>query len=243
MVESLKAGARYLDIGCCIGQDIRQLVADGAPHENLYGAELLVAYSPCFVIHHLCSSGLFSSAHFSPDCLSVVNTETSSADTLGESESQFVDLGYEFFQDRDTLKVHFMQANIFDLGEGSALGPLRGTFDFIHLGMVLHMFDWDRQRVALENCIQLLKPEAGALVLGQAVGDAEGTSAGRLVFRHSDVTFKKLWKEIEEKTGLKFDCRAWVDTGLGIDDGNRGWDLTSARRLAFEVERLAERRA
>lgn len=40
MLQRLKAGAKYVDIGCCIGQDIRKLVADGAPGENLYGAEL-----------------------------------------------------------------------------------------------------------------------------------------------------------------------------------------------------------
>ena len=29
-----------LDLGCCFAQDIRKLVADGAPSENLYGVEL-----------------------------------------------------------------------------------------------------------------------------------------------------------------------------------------------------------
>lgn len=29
-----------LDLGCCFGQDIRRLVADGVPGENLYGADL-----------------------------------------------------------------------------------------------------------------------------------------------------------------------------------------------------------
>lgn len=40
VLERLKGGAKYVDIGCCLGQDIRRLVADGAPAENLYGAEL-----------------------------------------------------------------------------------------------------------------------------------------------------------------------------------------------------------
>ena len=29
-----------LDVGCCFGQDIRKLVADGAPARNLYGCDL-----------------------------------------------------------------------------------------------------------------------------------------------------------------------------------------------------------
>ncbi|PCG89578.1 Hypothetical protein PENO1_103850 [Penicillium occitanis (nom. inval.)] len=36
----LKAGASLLDLGCCCGQDLRKLVRDGAPSDNLYGAEL-----------------------------------------------------------------------------------------------------------------------------------------------------------------------------------------------------------
>lgn len=40
MVQRLKDGARYLDVGCCLGQDIRKLVADGVPSAHLYGVEL-----------------------------------------------------------------------------------------------------------------------------------------------------------------------------------------------------------
>jgi SAM-dependent methyltransferase len=34
------APARLLDVGCCFGQDLRRLVADGAPNENLVGLDL-----------------------------------------------------------------------------------------------------------------------------------------------------------------------------------------------------------
>jgi len=33
-------GERLLDIGCCFGQDIRKIVFDGAPSENIYGTDL-----------------------------------------------------------------------------------------------------------------------------------------------------------------------------------------------------------
>lgn len=35
---------RLLDLGTCLGQDLRQLVADGAPQANLYGADLFSEY-------------------------------------------------------------------------------------------------------------------------------------------------------------------------------------------------------
>ena len=34
------APAKLLDVGCCFGQDLRRLVVDGAPSENLVGLEL-----------------------------------------------------------------------------------------------------------------------------------------------------------------------------------------------------------
>lgn len=201
MVQQLKNGGKYLDIGCCIGQDIRKLVADGAPAENICGVEL---------------------------------------------EAPFIDLGFDFFRDRDTLKVTFKQADVFDQSEKSPLQALVGTIDFIHLGMILHIFQLDAQIELLERCIKLLKPIPGVLILGQAVGDADGfLTAGQIggnfskkAFRHNDKTFKELWKEIETRTNTKWECRASIDSGLGVSDGKRQWDLPSARRLVFEVERL-----
>jgi SAM-dependent methyltransferase len=41
ILERLKTGEQnFLDLGCCFGQELRKLVADGAPPENLYGADL-----------------------------------------------------------------------------------------------------------------------------------------------------------------------------------------------------------
>ncbi|KAF1962140.1 hypothetical protein CC80DRAFT_487676 [Byssothecium circinans] len=40
ILQRLKSGETYLDLGCCVGQDIRKLVYDGAPSENTYGCDL-----------------------------------------------------------------------------------------------------------------------------------------------------------------------------------------------------------
>ncbi|KFY36400.1 hypothetical protein V494_05040 [Pseudogymnoascus sp. VKM F-4513 (FW-928)] len=41
ILSRLKGGKQnFLDLGCCLGSEIRQLVADGAPSENLYGTDL-----------------------------------------------------------------------------------------------------------------------------------------------------------------------------------------------------------
>ncbi|KAI0149576.1 hypothetical protein GGR57DRAFT_504753 [Xylariaceae sp. FL1272] len=40
----LRGGATFLDVGCCLGQDIRKLVFDGVPADNVVGAELRQGY-------------------------------------------------------------------------------------------------------------------------------------------------------------------------------------------------------
>lgn len=39
-MERLKNGDTLLDLGCCFGQDLRQLVADGIPSDRTYGLDI-----------------------------------------------------------------------------------------------------------------------------------------------------------------------------------------------------------
>ncbi|KAL1965928.1 hypothetical protein VTN77DRAFT_5061 [Rasamsonia byssochlamydoides] len=40
VLQRVKNGETFLDLGCCFGQELRQLAFDGAPSENLYGSDL-----------------------------------------------------------------------------------------------------------------------------------------------------------------------------------------------------------
>jgi hypothetical protein len=40
VVERVKRGEKFLDLGCCLGQEIRKLVFDGAPSAHTYGSDL-----------------------------------------------------------------------------------------------------------------------------------------------------------------------------------------------------------
>ncbi|KAF2877220.1 hypothetical protein BDV95DRAFT_141169 [Massariosphaeria phaeospora] len=44
VLKRLNEGQKLLDMACCFGQEIRQLVADGAPSDNLYGCDLRKEY-------------------------------------------------------------------------------------------------------------------------------------------------------------------------------------------------------
>lgn len=40
MLERIADGGTVLDLGCCFGQDLRQLATDGAPSTNMYASDL-----------------------------------------------------------------------------------------------------------------------------------------------------------------------------------------------------------
>jgi SAM-dependent methyltransferase len=198
ILAAVKAGARLLDIGCCFAQDIRKLVHDGAPGENLWGLE---------------------------------------------AEAEFIRLGYDFFRDKDRLNARFIVADFMDRSE-PAVAAVCGTFGIVHLGMILHIWNRPAQLEACCRVVELLRPEPGVFVIGQCVGHLDGVPAtgrgGKTMFKHNAETFRDLWTEVGQLTGTRWEVRAQLDEGLGIKEQSRKWDDPNTRRLAFEVERLAD---
>ncbi|KAH8904619.1 hypothetical protein BR93DRAFT_826818 [Coniochaeta sp. PMI_546] len=185
---------KFLDVGCCLGQDIRKLVYDGVPSENLAGIEL---------------------------------------------EAGFIDLGYELFRDRDTLKSKFAVGTILD-DTSTVLKELEGQFDVVQLGMILHLVTCEEQVKVFKHAIRLLKTEGDVAIIGQATGNLDGTASPswrKNTFRHNVETFKKLISEVSEETGTRWNVKASLDDGLSIHDGKRTWDDPKTRRLLFEVQR------
>lgn len=44
ILSRVRNGEKFLDLGCCFGQELRRLIVDGAPAENLYGIDLRQDY-------------------------------------------------------------------------------------------------------------------------------------------------------------------------------------------------------
>jgi hypothetical protein len=151
-------------------------------------------------------------------------------------------MGYELFRDRGSFKAHFMIADIFDMSEERPLRTLEGKMDILHVGLFLHLFDWPEQVAACERIVSILKQKNGVLVLGQQMGTTipgQVIHGHKILFKHDAGTFEKLWAEVGEKTGTQWKVTANLDEGLGIKEGKRKWDGGQARRLIFEVERIA----
>lgn len=89
----------------------------------------------------------------------------------------FIELGYELFRDKDTLKSRFIAADVFD-----ASGPLtdiEGTVDIIGASSFFHLFNWDEQKKVALRVASLMKPQKGSLLVGRQVGHDEPGEAPR----------------------------------------------------------------
>ncbi|GAB7356667.1 hypothetical protein MBLNU459_g7381t2 [Dothideomycetes sp. NU459] len=124
-----------------------------------------------------------------------------------ELEAEYIDLGYEFFLDRDRLQSRFIVADVFDLA--GPLEELHGKIDIIQIGLFLHQFDWADQKKALEHVVRISKPSKGSMVVGRQVGS---------LIPASDDSGKRSNKQ----QGLygKYTPRQMQDSELEIESGN-----------------------
>ena len=187
---------KILDLGCCFAQDVRKLVSDGAPSENIYGADLY---------------------------------------------GDFMDLGFELFRDRRTLKSTFFPCDILDETTDFLLRGLNGEMDIVYLGLFLHHFDFETCVTVCKRVIKLLKPKPGSLVMGVQVGSLTGDKvgipipSGGILFRHDIDSFERVWKRVGEETGTEWKVEARLERGKGLGEK---WQIEGTRRLGFEVLRL-----
>ena len=174
-------------------------MADGAPAENLYGADLRL---------------------------------------------DFLELGYELFQDKGTLKAHFLEADVFEQDAGAEggkdLSKLDGNIDIIHAASFLHLFAWEEQVLVGMRMVRLMTRDS--LVFGRQVGTtkpgeyARRTDKSRTRYSHDPDSFQKLWDVIGEKTGTKWKVTAELQKIKGWQHEELGGE--SSRALQFEVHRL-----
>ncbi|KAK5659581.1 hypothetical protein OQA88_783 [Cercophora sp. LCS_1] len=196
LLTRLQAGDTFLDVGRCLGHDIRKLVFDGAPAENMFGADLLQGY---------------------------------------------VDLGYNLFRDRDTLKTKFVQANVLDDITTGAWPELVGKFDTVSFSLVLHCFPWERQVAMLERGVAVLKEgKLGTTTTGTACGveEAPVEDWNGKVPVHNPEPFRKLMAEVEAKTGTKWKVDVALDNCYSRSDPRYSWIAPKMKRLVFELTRV-----
>lgn len=181
---------RLLDLGCCMGQDLRKLAFDGVPVTSLHGADLR------------------------PDLMAV------GFDLFRDRNrwSQLPDAFFELDVLDPVLPTSLSGLNIRHGNRPLAKHTCStGIFTVVHIAMVLHLFGRPQQVIACTNIVtKLLSSAPGSIIIGSQVGtvDPRAVASQRHVdkelFLHNEETFRQLWEEVGQKTKTEWQ----IDTAL-----------------------------
>lgn len=132
---------------------------------------------------------------------------------------EFIDIGYDLFRDRDTLRATFVAGDLFDRAD-PGFGRITGRPTIVHAQAFFHLFDWPTQVAAAVRLVELLKPDDlsphAALIFGRQMGSREGKEVwnirGGTRFAHSPESFQRMWDEVGGKTGTRWRVDAELES-------------------------------
>lgn len=208
IVSRLRApSAKFLDVGCCFGQDLRALAVEGVPGENLFGVELHGEY-------HALGHKLFC------DDAEVITNVRGAKRPLGATL-----ITADLF---DLLEGDGMR------GTAPALQPLLAQIDVLQASAFLHLFTWEKQIDAGVAIVHLMKGP-GAMVVGTQVGSQKpGLYEQGRMYLHDVASFEKLWVEIGARTTSEWNVEAVL---VQDQREKKPWDDQTIGKLSFEVTR------
>ncbi|KAI2776597.1 hypothetical protein F4815DRAFT_337450 [Daldinia loculata] len=127
--------------------------------------------------------------------------------------AEFLELGYEQFRDRETLKATFVAGDMLLPEEEYAASSLAGTLDgkisIIHASNFFHLFSWESQLVICERIVRFFRRDSSAenpaVLFGVHIGrDKPGEDEHFRMFLHDETTFQLLWNEVGKRTGTSW---------------------------------------
>ncbi|KAF8589971.1 hypothetical protein K439DRAFT_1628186 [Ramaria rubella] len=183
-----RENAILVDIGCCFGHDIRAIVADGFPIENVLGLDLK---------RELWEIGnkLFNS-----------NSTSFSVPFIAGNifDNRVIDMESPVPLSSQTPSLHDLK---------DSLNSLRGHVSVIHISMVFHLFSEEKQLELAHRLKTLLSPLPGSIIFGHHIGlPAPGFHTNNLsglnMYCHSPDSWCALWDGVVfEKGSVEAEAR------------------------------------
>jgi len=170
-----------IDIGCCLGTEVRKAVFDGWPIQDIiasdiqkdfweYGHQLFKSTPETFPV------AFIPGDVFDPTLISLRGPFLSMADV------------------KETITP--------PLNTLSSLIPLQGKISAIHMSAFFHLFPEDRQLQLAKIASSLLSPEKGSIIFGQHVGRpvkglGDGVECNQFKrFCHSPESWMQMWVDV-----------------------------------------------
>ena len=223
VIPRLKAGNTLLDLGSCLGQDIRKCIVDGASPHNLYASDLFVEYEE--LSYELWrDKNIFPPSHFLADDILADNDRFTSGPLmtqLGPAQVDIISITMflHLFNWRNQLRAATRILRLLSHKPGSLiLGSQAGSVN------------------------------AGELPLKPPFADVDGGEE-RTVFRHNPHSFQQLWLEAGKAVGVPLRVTAVLQapdaSGKGVDSGfdismkeKKFFTGPETRRLYFSIMRM-----
>ena len=223
VLPRLKAGSSMLDLGSCLGQDIRKCIFDGAPAENLYASDLFIEYeSLSYDLWR--DDDVFRPCQFLADDILADNDSFTQGPLMtqigpGQLDIISITMFLHLFNWQNQLRAATRILRLLSHRPGSLiLGSQAGSVN------------------------------AGELPLKPPFADVAGVDK-RTVFRHNPESFERLWVEAGKAVGVPLRVTAVFQApdafGKGVDSG---FDISpkeqkyvtgaETRRLYFSVMRV-----
>ncbi|KAL8651930.1 MAG: hypothetical protein Q9210_002985 [Variospora velana] len=165
--------------------------------------------------------------------------------------SDFWELGYDLFRDKDSFRAEFITADVLD--PASPLTALKGKVDIFLVNQVFHLFDKERQVQVAKNIIALSRQ--GSWVVGWQVGSVDGValpvqtqaggstgSAGSHTRQfHNRETWQALWQRVGEETDTQWSVETHMEPlkQWGYEKEDTAWMGPSATGFEFICRRTA----
>jgi len=187
-----REGAILVDLGCCCGTDIRKVVRDGFPTENLIVSDIIADF---WDIGH----ELFQST---PETFPVVFLPGDALDP-------------EFLEPSPPLTAPSKDTELPPpLISLTSLTPLRGHVSVIHISSVFHLFSENQQLHLAHALGGLLSSRSGSMIFGSHIGQRSkgfgfpllAASDGRRMFCHSPESWREMWESVFPQGTMKVDA-------------------------------------
>ncbi|KZV98042.1 hypothetical protein EXIGLDRAFT_333064 [Exidia glandulosa HHB12029] len=172
---SLGEDTLFLDLGCCMGTDVRKLAADGYPSSRILGCDLRQIFLDLgHKLYRDSESGTCPIHFFTSDIFAV-------------------QVPLDLKSDPGPLKISDVQD----------LSQLAGRVRHIYTGALFHLFDEETQKAIALRLALLLMREPGSVIFGRHQGLRDAgyidDHLGRLRYGHSPLSWPAMWRTVFEE--------------------------------------------
>ncbi|KAF2234676.1 hypothetical protein EV356DRAFT_501601 [Viridothelium virens] len=236
--NSLQHAPKLLDVGCCLAQDLRKIVYDGVPSENVYGLDRDSRFIELSFDLFLDKESLRS--RFVAADLMAGSTENADDDRKDETQNGA--------NEQDTRNPSYYAAPSGTFSSRFVpMESLYGQMSVVVVNSFFHLYNYDEQKELAKRVVRFLRPQSGSLILGRQVGSSQpghfdsisDKNSGAKRYAHNIKSLRDFWNEVADEIGggCKFRLEATMDfeeLGRNLSQG-QSWAEPNIARLLFGV--------